>query len=53
MTRAFYTVSGAVLLFLTAGSAFASPVPEIDGGLASQAITLLGGAYLLFKGAKR
>ena len=41
------------LLLSVASSAFATPVPEIDGGFAVNAIALVGGAVLIIRSRRR
>lgn len=47
-------VLGLSLLVVGAASILgATPVPEIDGGTAMNAVALLGGAVLIFRARKR
>ncbi len=49
------TLAGAGLFLIAATPAFAVAVaaPEIDASLAPQVITLLGGAFLLYRGTRK
>lgn len=49
-----YRLLGLSLLFVgVAGSAWATPVPEIDGSSAMSAIALLSGAVLIMRSRRK